>query len=503
MDTEKLRPETAAPTILPVLMSGGSGTRLWPLSREAYPKQFHALTDSRSLLQNTVLRARAIGGCAPPVVIGSDAHRFLIAEQLRDIGLSDATLLLEPEGRDTAPAAAVATHFADAAYGARTLVLLMPADHVVDDLDAFVEAVARARVLAAEGHIVTFGIQPTRAATGFGYLKRGEQLGEAAHIVEAFIEKPDAARAQKFVDSGDYFWNSGMFMFRADRFLFELDRLERPLSQCAHAALTMARRSDDGTHLNAEAFASCRKVSLDYAIMEKLEDLVLVPLDAGWDDVGSWAYLSRLPETDDSGNRTQGDVLLAASERNLVRADSRLVAMVGVSNHVVIETADAVLVAPRDRMQDVKKAVDELRQRNRSEASQHARVFRPWGYYETIASGDRFQVKRITVKPGQKLSLQMHHHRAEHWVVVRGTAKVTCNDREYLCSENESTYISLGATHRLENPGMVPLELIEVQSGAYLGEDDIVRFEDVYGRTPQPFIPDEAAEPAAMAARAA
>ena len=503
MNTEKPSAGAGTSLILPVLMSGGSGTRLWPLSREAYPKQFHALTDSRSLLQNTVLRARAVPGSAPPVVIGSDAHRFLIAEQLRDVGVSDATLLLEPEARDTAPAGAVAAHFADAVYGAQTLVLLMPADHVIEDLEAFVTAVAQAQRLASAGHIVTFGIQPTRAATGFGYLRRGEALGAGTHVVQAFVEKPDARRAREFVESGEYYWNSGMFMFRADRFLFELDRLERPLSQCAHAALTMARRSEDGTHLNAEAFASCRKVSLDYAVMEKLEDLALVPLDAGWDDVGSWAYMSRLPQTDEGGNRVQGDVLLSGSERNLVRADSRLVAMVGVSDHVVIETADAVLVAPRDRMQDVKKAVDALRERKRPEASQHARVFRPWGHYESIAAGDRFQVKRITVKPGQKLSLQMHHHRAEHWIVVRGTAKVTCNDREYLCSENESTYISLGATHRLENPGMVPLELIEVQSGAYLGEDDIVRFEDVYGRTPQPVVEAEAPAPDALPARAA
>ncbi len=510
MDT-RTRPELIPTTpFVPVLMSGGAGTRLWPLSRESYPKQFHALNGDLSLLQNTALRAQALSGMSTPVVIGSEAHRFLIAEQLRDAGIAQSVLLLEPEGRDTAPAAAVAAHYAEATYGGNAIVLLMAADHVIENLDQFIDKVRSAQALAEAGHIVTFGIHPTRAETGFGYLRRGAALDGDGHEagffkVDAFVEKPDTERAQGFVDCGEYYWNSGMFMFRVDRFLAELDRLQRPLSQCAHAALMMARHSEDGLHLNAEAFASCRKISLDYAVMEQLDDIVLVPLDCGWDDVGSWAYLGNLPASDDTGNHTQGDVLLQDSARNLVRSDSRLVAMVGVSDHVVIETADAVLIAPRDRVQEVKGAVESLRRLQRTEATHHARCYRPWGHYETIAGGDRFQVKRIVVKPGQKLSLQMHHHRAEHWVVVRGTALVHCGDREYLCSENQSTYIPLGTTHRLENPGMLPLELIEVQSGAYLGEDDIVRFEDVYGRveTDTSEAPEPLAEPMAAAARAA
>ncbi len=504
----RTRPELIPTTpFVPVLMSGGAGTRLWPLSRESYPKQFHALNGDLSLLQNTALRARALSGAAAPVVIGSEAHRFLIAEQLRDAGILQSVLLLEPEGRDTAPAAAVAAHYAEATYGENAIVLLMAADHVIENLDQFIEKVRSAQALAEAGHIVTFGIQPTRAETGFGYLHRGAALegGDDFFKVDAFVEKPDAERAQAFVDSGEYYWNSGMFMFRVDRFLAELDRLQRPLSQCAHAALMMARHSEDGVYLNAEAFASCKKISLDYAVMEQLDDIVLVPLDVGWDDVGSWAYLGNLPASDDTGNYVHGDVLLEDSSGNLVRSDSRLVAMVGVSDHVVIETADAVLIAPRDRVQEVKGAVESLRKLQRPEATHHSRCYRPWGHYETIAGGDRFQVKRIVVKPGQKLSLQMHHHRAEHWVVVRGTALVHCGDREYLCTENESTYIPLGTTHRLENPGMLPLELIEVQSGAYLGEDDIVRFEDVYGRTEAdaPEAHTQMAEPMAAAARAA
>lgn len=483
MDTPTRTALNPMPTLVPVLMSGGSGTRLWPLSRESYPKQFLVLSGAHSLLQNTALRARAIPGAQPPVIIGGEAHRFLIAEQLYDARIRDAVLLLEPEGRDTAPAAAVAAHYADANFGPQAIVLLMAADHVIDDLDAFVSAVQNGARLAESGRVVTFGIRPRAPETGFGYIRRGEPIGDTgAYDVQAFVEKPDIERAQAFLEDGGYYWNSGMFMFRADVFLAALDRLERPLSQCAYSALAMARRTGEGLHLNAEAFRSCRKVSLDYAVMEKLDDIALVPLDSGWDDVGSWSYLSHLPATDERGNRARGDVLMEDAAGNLVHATHRLVAMVGVENHVVVETADAVLVAPRERAQEVKRAVQTLKKTQRPEASTHARVYRPWGYYETIAGGERFQVKRIQVKPGHKLSLQMHHHRAEHWVVVKGTARVTCGEREFLITEDQSTYIPLGQVHRLENPGMVPLELIEVQSGAYLGEDDIVRIEDVYGR---------------------
>ena len=480
------RLETSAKhTVIPVLMAGGSGSRLWPLSRESYPKQFLALQGAHSLLQNTALRARMIANAGAPIVIGAQSHRFLIAEQLREAGIAESTLLLEPEGRDTTPAAAVAAHYVAAEIDPQAIVFLMAADHVIPDLPAFVAAAGVGASLAAAGHVVTFGITPTGPETGFGYLRGGDALKDEARAVkvEAFVEKPDAARAQGFLEAGNYWWNSGMFMFRADRFLALLDALEPALSHSAHAAVSLAAVTADGLDLNEEAFASCRKVSLDYAVMEKLQDIALVPLDAGWDDVGSWNFLANLPATDAHANRVRGDVLMQDSHGNLVHAQSRLVAMIGVEDHVVVETEDAILVAPRSRVQEVKGVVQQLRAAERPEVQTNRRMYRPWGYYESIAGGERFQVKRIMVKPGQKLSLQMHHHRAEHWVVVKGTARVTCGEKEFLLCEDQSTYIPLGHVHRLENPGLVPLELIEVQSGAYLGEDDIVRFEDIYGRS--------------------
>jgi mannose-1-phosphate guanylyltransferase/mannose-6-phosphate isomerase len=491
--------------VVPVLMAGGSGSRLWPLSRESYPKQFLALHGAHSLLQNTALRARMIPNAAAPVVIGADAHRFLIAEQLRDAGIAGSTLLLEPEGRDTAPAAAVAAHYVASEVGPEAIVFLMAADHVITDLDAFVAAATLGAELASQGHVVTFGITPTGPETGFGYLRAGAALPEEprAQRVEAFVEKPDAARAQAFLDAGNHYWNSGMFMFRADRFLDVLQCLEPALSHSAHAAVSLAAVNSDGLSLNVEAFSSCRKVSVDYAVMEKLHDIALVPLDAGWDDVGSWNFLAGLPATDDHANRARGDVLLQDSRGNLVHAQSRLVTLIGVEDHVVVETEDAILVAPRSRVQDVKGVVQKLKAEERAEVVAHHRVYRPWGYYESIAGGERFQVKRIMVKPGQKLSLQMHHHRAEHWVVVKGTARVTCGDKEFLLCEDQSTYIPLGNVHRLENPGLVPLELIEVQSGAYLGEDDIVRLEDVYGRTQNPSTASDAGAGSAAGRRSA
>lgn len=489
------------PVVVPVLMAGGSGSRLWPLSRESYPKQFLALHGAHSLLQNTALRARRIPGATAPIVIGADPHRFLIAEQLREAGIADSTLLLEPEGRDTAPAAAVAAHYVASEIGGNAIVFLMAADHVIANVDAFAHAASIGAALAAAGQIVTFGIRPTGPETGFGYLRSGASLGADARAlrVEAFVEKPDAARAQQFLDAGNHWWNSGMFMFRADRFLDVLQKLEPSLSHSAHAAVSLAAVNPDGLTLNVEAFASCRKVSLDYAVMEKLDDLALVPLDAGWDDVGSWTFLAKLPATDADDNRVRGDVLMQDSRGNLVHAESRLVTLIGVEDHVVVETEDAILVAPRSRVQEVKGMVQRLHAESRAEAVAPRRVYRPWGWYESIAGGERFQVKRIMVKPGQKLSLQMHHHRAEHWTVVAGTARVTCGEKEFLLCEDQSTYIPLGNVHRLENPGLVPLELIEVQSGAYLGEDDIVRFEDVYGRSGTSNATAKRAEPAAAA----
>ena len=486
--------------ILPVLMAGGSGTRLWPLSREQYPKQFLKLLNERSLLQNTALRVARVEESAPPLVIGGDAHRFVIAEQMREIGFDQATVMLEPEGRNTAPAAAVAAHYASTHFGAEALVFLLAADQAVENTPAFVAAVEAAAKLAATGKIVTFGIKPTSPETGFGYLKAGPPIeigggksgaalgnsggDSGAYEVAAFIEKPVLEKAQAFLDEGGYYWNGGMFLFRADVFLDELKRLEPEMYAASLQSWNNAVRDIDFVRLEPAAFKKCRNESIDYAVMEKTANIALVPLDAGWDDVGSWTYLGKLPASDADGNRLRGDVIVEDSQDNLVHASTRLVSLVGMKDTVVVETEDAVLVAPRERVQEVKKIVQKLKKAKRSEAETSPRVFRPWGSYETIALSDRFQVKRIIVKPGQKLSLQMHHHRAEHWIVVSGTARVYCGEKNFLLTEDQSTYIPLGHTHRLENPGKVPLELIEVQSGAYLGEDDIVRFDDVYGRTP-------------------
>jgi mannose-1-phosphate guanylyltransferase/mannose-6-phosphate isomerase len=467
--------------LLPVLLAGGSGTRLWPLSRELYPKQFLRLTNEWSLLQNTARRARKIPGALAPVVICGQAHRFLVAEQLREAGIADAVILLEPEGRNTAPAAAVAALYAREHYGDGALVFLMSADHAVADDAAFAAAATRAADAAASGRLMTFGIRPTRAETGYGYLKAGKPLGDGAFEVEQFIEKPDAATAEKFLKDGGYSWNGGLFLFSAGLFLDELQRLEPDMRSACEAALAHAKRDLDFVRLDAEAFRKARSESIDYAVMEKTGRAALVPLDAGWDDVGTWGYLGNLP-ADARGNVTRGDVLLEDAQNALVHASSRLVAVVGVKDHVIVETQDAVLVAARGREQDVKAVVQALKRAKRTEAETHPRVYRPWGWYETVALGDRFQVKRIQVSPGEKLSLQLHHHRAEHWIVVQGTAKVTCGEKIFQLEENESTFIPLGAKHRLENPGATPLEIIEVQSGSYLGEDDIVRFEDRYGR---------------------
>ena len=483
---------TASRSIVPVVMAGGSGTRLWPLSREQYPKQFLSLLGEASLFQDTVLRTAKIDETTAPIVIGAAAHRFVIAEQLRQAKIRDAALLLEPEGRNTAPAAAVAAHFVAEEFGPDAIVFIMAADHAIGNPAAFARAVTSAAEAAEQGYIVTFGIKPTRPETGFGYLKvkPNARLGTThAHEVECFVEKPSLDRAQQFIEQGDHYWNGGMFLFRSGRFLSELRRLEPETYMKAHEALQKARRDGDTLTLDARAWKECRNESIDYAVIEKTDQLALVPLDADWDDVGSWNFLERLPATDADDNRTRGDVVLEDAHHNLVHSSGRLVAMVGVDDHVVVETDDAVLVAHKDRVQDVKKIAQRLKKQKRVEVEAHKRCYRPWGFYETVALGERFQVKRISVKPGEKLSLQMHFHRAEHWVVVRGTARVTCGDNTFIVSEDQSTYIPLGNTHRLENPGKVPLELIEVQTGCYVGEDDIVRFSDSYGRSEQADVP--------------
>ncbi len=473
-----------AVSILPVLMAGGSGTRLWPLSREDYPKQFLRLIDDKSLLQNTALRAAQVKGALPPLVICGEGHRFVVAEQLQAIGISKSTILLEPEGRNTAPAAACAALYAAGEHGPDTLVFLMSADQSVNDVPAFVAAAQAAAKTAQGGPLTVFGVKPTRAETGFGYIKSGAPLKSGnGQEVAAFVEKPDRKRAEKFLTEGGYWWNGGLFMFQARAFLDELKRLEPRMLAACTAALKDGQRDGQFLRLDAASFRKARNESIDYAVMEKTKNVAMVPLDCGWDDVGSWAYLATL-KGDERGNVARGDVLMEDADNCMVQSDSRLVALVGIKDTVVVETRDAVLVTTRERAQDVKKIVQTLKAQKRYEAKHRARVYRPWGWYETVSQSDRYQVKRIQVKPGQKLSLQMHHHRAEHWVVVKGTAQVTCGEKVFALTENQSTYIPLGSKHRLENPGKAPLELIEVQSGDYLGEDDIVRFEDIYGRAP-------------------
>ncbi|TYO98374.1 mannose-1-phosphate guanylyltransferase/mannose-6-phosphate isomerase [Geothermobacter ehrlichii] len=474
--------------ILPVILSGGAGSRLWPLSRELYPKQLLALCGEQTMLQQTAARLDGLDDVAPPLVVCNEEHRFLVAEQLRSQGCGWSGIILEPVGRNTAPAVAVAALRASA-QGDDPLLLVLPADHLIRDIEAFRAVVRAGAAVAAEGYLVTFGIVPDRPETGYGYIRAGEQIAAvrgsrepSAFVVDAFVEKPDLETAQTYLDSGDYYWNSGMFLFRASAFLAELEAFDPEMLAACRAACDGLIEDLDFLRLDREAFAACRADSIDYAVMEKTRRAAVLPLDAGWNDVGSFSALWEVGERDAAGNVRQGDVIDVDASDCYLHAGSRLLAAVGVRNLVVVETADAVLVADRDRVQDVKKIVERLKADGRSETLLHRRVNRPWGSYEGIDAGDRFQVKRITVNPGARLSLQRHFHRAEHWVVVSGTALVTCGDKQLTLSENQSTYIPLGEVHRLENPGQIPLEIIEVQSGSYLGEDDIERLDDQYGR---------------------
>ncbi len=464
--------------LLPVILSGGSGTRLWPLSREAYPKQFLALAGELTMLQATWQRVAPIAGRAP-LVVANEEHRFVAAEQLQQLGVEPQAILLEPVGRNTAPAIAIAALEATR-EGDDALLLVLPSDHVIADEDAFRAAVLQAVPAADSGKLVTFGIVPTGPETGYGYIKAAS--GEVVRAVDRFVEKPDAETASAYVQSGEYFWNSGMFLFKASRYLAELERLQPAMLAGCRSAWQQARRDADFTRLDKDAFSAVPSDSIDYAVMEKTADAVVVPLDAGWNDVGSWTALRDVSPQDELGNAHHGDVI-AIDCRNTYAYGERLIALVGLDDVIVVETDDAVMVGKSDRMQEIKQVVARIKADGRPEATWHRKVYRPWGAYDSIDSGDRFQVKRITVKPGATLSLQMHHHRAEHWIVVSGTAEVTRGDEVLLLTENQSTYIPLGVTHRLKNPGKLPLELIEVQSGSYLGEDDIVRFEDTYGRT--------------------
>ncbi|MBI5860838.1 MAG: mannose-1-phosphate guanylyltransferase/mannose-6-phosphate isomerase [Rhodocyclales bacterium] len=468
------------PPIIPVLLCGGSGTRLWPLSRAQYPKQFLRLLGEHSLLQATLLRLAGFPGLGRPVLITNETHRFLVAEQIREISI-EADILLEPTARNTAPALAAAAQWSRR-DGQSPLMLVLPSDHVVTDIPAFQQAVTLGLPHAAAGRFVTFGITPERPETGYGYIRRGAAIADG-FAIDRFVEKPDLATAQSYLDTGEYYWNSGMFLFRADRYLQTLHRLAPDIADPARNAVDRAQRDLDFIRLDSAAFSACRADSIDYALMEKIDNGIVIPLAAGWNDIGAWDTLCRSASADFNGNTCVGDVIAHDCNNNLIRAESRLVTTIGLTDMVVIETADAVLIAPKNRTQDVKKIVEQLLQEGRTESDLHTHVHRPWGSYQGIVQGERYQVKRIIVKPGKQLSLQKHHHRAEHWIVVKGTAKVTRGTDILLLSENESTYIPLGIVHRLENLGKIDLEMIEVQSGGYLGEDDIVRLEDSYGRT--------------------
>jgi len=467
--------------LIPVILAGGVGSRLWPLSREFYPKQFIALVDDElSMLQSTLTRLQGIEGLAAPIVVCNEAHRFLVAEQLRQINIDDACIILEPEARNTAPAVTLAA-YKTLEIDKNAVLLVLAADHLIKSESQFHAAVEVGSRCAENGQLVTFGVTPDQPETGYGYIRCQQGDGDY-YTVEEFVEKPDKATAQAYLDSGDYYWNSGMFMFQASTLLKELQQWAPDIQQACEHAFQAIHQDLDFHRISQESFALCRSESIDYAVMEQTKNAVLVPLQSDWNDVGAWSAIWDISDKDEQGNATQGDVMLEAVNNSYVRAESRLVAALGVEDLVIVETADAVLVADKNRVQDIKKLVEKLKLQKRPELQNHTEVYRPWGSYESIIVAPRFQVKRIVVNPGSSLSLQLHHHRAEHWVVVKGCGRVTRGDEVFQLNEDESTYIPIGMKHRLENPGVIPLEIIEVQSGSYLGEDDIVRFDDCYGR---------------------
>lgn len=469
--------------ILPVLLAGGNGSRLWPLSRTLMPKQFIRLTGEQTMLQQTLARTRGLRTKAP-VVVCNNEHRFIVAEQAREAEFELESIMLEPFGRNTAPAIALVA-MQQLAKNEDPLLLVLPSDHLIDDDERFVELIQQGAEVAADDELVTFGIVPTGPETGFGYIDAGGPLSadEKAFRVSRFVEKPDQKTAEEFLAADNFYWNSGMFIFRASVYLEELKKSRPDIFEACEKAAEEMQQDADFDRVPADIFQSCPDESIDYAVMEKTDKAAVMPFDAGWNDLGSWSALWDVENKDSDSNVCIGDIVTHDSRNSYIRGESRLVAAVGVDDMVVVETKDAVLVAHKDSVQDVKKIVQEIKVQERTEHHAHVRVYRPWGDYESIDEGRRFQVKRITVKPGEKLSLQMHYHRAEHWIVVKGTAIVECNGEEKLLTENQSTFIPIGATHRLTNPGKVPLELVEVQSGAYVGEDDIVRFEDTYGRS--------------------
>lgn len=474
---------TSPRKIIPVLMSGGSGSRLWPMSRELYPKQLLSLCSDNSMLQDTALRVADDSRFAAPLVICNQEHRFIIAEQLRHIGRAPGAIILEPVGRNTAAACAVAA-LKVAETDPDALILVLPADHMIRDVASFLATVEKAAEAAAAGYLVTFGIQPTGPETGYGYIRRGSALSRpaGAYRVAEFVEKPNREVAQQYVDGGEHFWNSGMFLFPVAKLLSEMEIYEPAVLDACRRALAQGASDLDFLRLDADAFAAAPSISVDYAVMERTDSAVVIPADLGWTDVGAWSALWDVGAKDESGNVAIGDVVMHQAGNCYVRSEQHLTAVVGLDDVVVVVTDDAVLVADRNKVQDVKAVVERLKKEGRSEPVSHRKVHRPWGAYQSIHSGERFQVKCLTVSPGRQLSLQKHYHRAEHWVVVSGTALVTRGDEQMMVYENQSIYIPMGTVHRLENPGKVPLNLIEVQSGSYLGEDDIVRLEDMYGR---------------------
>jgi len=468
--------------IIPVILSGGSGTRLWPLSRALRPKQLLSMVSNHTMIQDTVTRLTGIADLADPIIVCNEEHRFTIAEQMREMDINPSAIILEPFGKNTAPAVAISA-FQSQVPEKDPVLLVLPADHVIGNKAAFHSAVQTGYQAALNNKLVTFGIVPNAPETGYGYIKAGSKLdNEHVFSVEKFVEKPDADTAQAYLNEGSYFWNSGMFMFKASVYLQELKSHNSEMYNCSKESLSSATIDMDFIRLNSTVFEKCPADSIDYAVMEKTASAAVIPVDMEWNDIGSWSALWEVGIADEKGNVTHGDVVLEDSNNSYIHAENRLVTTVGLNDHVVVETADAVLVAHRDKAQNVKDIVAQLKAANRDEATIHHKAYRPWGAYECIDHDSRFQVKRITVNVGASLSLQLHHHRSEHWIVVQGTARVTCGDKTFLMAENESTYIPLGEKHRLENSGKIPLELIEVQTGSYLGEDDIVRFDDVYGR---------------------
>lgn len=479
--------------IQPVILSGGSGTRLWPYSREAYPKQFLSFTGDKTLFQDTVVRVEGLevdprhAEVNPPLVVCNELHRFLVGEQLRQLGFDDFSIVLEPIGRNTAPALTLAALQASA-DGADPVLVVMPSDHHIDDLDGFRKRMLAAISLAGEGAVVTFGIVPTKPETGYGYIRKGSSLGDESFLLDSFVEKPDALTAAEYLASGQYLWNSGLFVLHASVWLEQIRHYRPDIEAACEDAFKHAKGDGSFVRIDKTRFAACPSDSIDYAVMEKLSNgagsvkSVVLSLDVGWSDLGSWSAFSEVRPQDEHGNVTVGDVFIKDAKNSTLYAQNRFLAAVGVDDLIVIETTDAVLVVHKDKAQEVKAITEHLKHSSRQEHVFHAKVHRPWGDYEGIDNGERYQVKRLTVKPGGALSRQLHHHRAEHWIVVRGTAKVIRGETSFLLGENESTFIPLGTPHRLENPGVIPLEIIEVQSGSYLGEDDIVRFEDQYNR---------------------